>query len=253
MKGRQMKRLLSYLSTGQVFRENIAIIGTVPGALRTIKEFDELLLTILENMYKQAEPTKQYAMEKRALRIKLVKRAVLLSGMASAYSYDKNNPVLIVNFSRSFTKIFREFDVSVNAICSNIYNNLVKIQDELRPYGIRKKDIEELFELNEQFRDKIAQPRVVIVCRTTQTECLKKNLDIAGKLLKERTDRMMPFFEQYRDFHAAYLASRKQVQYGRPKISLEKKIEQFYTAPKVTKRVTKKNSVARVLEEVVRS
>ena len=248
-----MNRLLSYLTTGQVFREHIAIIGTVPGLMRTIKEFDELLLTILENMYKQAEPTKQYAMEKRALRIKLVKRAVLLSGMASSYSYHKNDYALIHKFGKSYTSIFRMYSTSVYAVCSNIYNDLVSIQDGLKPYGIKKKDIEELFELIEELQKKVAEPRIRIIGRKIETKYLKQNLNDAGKLLKEQTDRMMPFFEQYRDFHAAYLASRKQVKYGRPKIILEKKIKQFYTAPKVTKRVAKKNSVVGVLEEVVRS
>lgn len=251
MKGRQMKRLLSYLTTGQVFREHIAIIGTVPGTMRTIRQFDELLLTILENMYKQSEPTKQYALEKKALRIKLVKHAVLLSGLAYNYSIDTNNQVLQYRFNKSFTSIFRMWGPDVYIACSNIYNELVIIQEELRPYGIKKKDIELLFELKEQFYKNIARPRMGIIGRKMETRSLKENLNAAGKLLNEQTDRMMPYFEQYRDFHSAYMASRKQVQYGRPKMSLEKKIEQFYTAPKVSKRVSKKKSAARVLEEVV--
>ncbi|MEO5572224.1 MAG: hypothetical protein ABIT08_14645 [Bacteroidia bacterium] len=112
--------------------------------------------------------------------------------------------------------------------------------------------MEELFELKEQFNKVIAKPRSGIKCRKTQTEFLKKNLDAAGKLLKERMNRVMRSFKQYPEFYQAYFASCKHMKYDKPKIVLEEKINEFYTAPRVpkikTKKIIREHAEEKVLE-----
>ncbi|MEO5572223.1 MAG: hypothetical protein ABIT08_14640 [Bacteroidia bacterium] len=129
MKGRQLTRLISYLSTGQVFRENISIVATVPGVQHTVKEYDELLLSILENMFKQAESLTHYAKEKRELRKKLVAHAVMLSGLGYVYGYDKDDYVIMTKLSQTYTTIFRGYDIIVYVDCNNIYKELLEIKN----------------------------------------------------------------------------------------------------------------------------
>ena len=132
MKGRQSKRLLSYLETGLVCRENISIIGMMPGMMRCVQQYDKLLLNVLENMYKQAEPTKHYAVEKINVRVKLVNHVVKLCNMACGYAAEINSYEVLSLFNHSYSSVFRRYDNAVITLCKIIYSNLVKYQDKLK-------------------------------------------------------------------------------------------------------------------------
>jgi hypothetical protein len=53
-------------------------------------------------------------------------------------------------------------------------------------------------------------------------------------------DTLLHSFMQYREFHKAFKAARKQIKYGRPKEVLKKKIKKYRSAPALPR--TRKSS-----------
>ncbi|MEO5571434.1 MAG: hypothetical protein ABIT08_05155 [Bacteroidia bacterium] len=233
MKGRQIKRLISFLETGQVCRENISIISMVPGMLRFTQQYDQLVLQILERMYKQAEPIDQYSKDKKAVRKTLVEHAVWLSSMASAYSTDINSHATGCFFNWSYTSLFRKRDLVLIPLCTIIYDKLKEHQEHLKDYGIKKKDVALLFDLTQQFQKLFIKPRLGVMGRAVETQFLTEHIDEASVLLYEKMDKMLPCFRQYPEFCKVYMESRNQKTYADPKGILEKKIKDFYLAPQV--------------------
>lgn len=243
MKGRQIIRLHSFLRTGIVLRENISIVSTIPGTLKSIKEFDALLLDVLGFMYKQAEPLKHFAEEKKVARKKMIEKAVQLGGMASVYAYEQQNFINIHQLTLSFTKINKSWDNIAHAHCSNIYNLLLELLPNLKDYGIRKKEAEELKVLIENFKSICPAPRVYIKGRSNSTEFLEEKMQATTEMLNKRIDKMMPFFMQYPEFCSAYALSRKQLSFAKAKRELDRKIKKYYTMPKLPKDRRKKANV----------
>lgn len=240
MKGRQIIRLHSFLRTGIVLRENISIVSTIPGTLKSIKEFDTLLIDVLGYMYKQAEPLKHFAEEKKAARKRMIEKAVQLGGMGSVYAFEQADFVNIAQLSLSYSKIHKSWDNIADAHCSNIYNILVELLPELKEYGIRKKEVEELRILIDNFKKIKPTPGVFINGRKTCTELLEKRMHTTTEILNKRIDKIMPFFMQYPNFCDAYALSRKQLSFAKAKRELDRMIKKYYTAPKLPKDRRKK-------------
>jgi hypothetical protein len=250
MKSRQLKRLISFLETGQVCRENISIISVVPGMLRQVQQFDNLILLVLERMYKQAEPISHFGQDKKAARKALVEHAVWLSSMASAYAHYIKSYEAGSGLGWSYTSLYRNWDTRVTAICTFIHKKLTAHQEKLKDYGIKKKDIVLLDELIKGFEKLYTAPRGGVVRRSVQTEALKKDIDATSKLLNEGLDKMIPCFRDYPEFCAAFKESRVQKKYDNPKLILEKRIKSFYLAPQVPVSRKRKKMAEESLEVV---
>ena len=117
------------------------------------------------------------------------------------------------------------------SFCENIYTKLAEIQDHLKEYGIKKKDIEQLRQYIDTFDKVIVKPITVIKCRTTSTKFLSKGIDDAGVVLKKGLDRMIPLYESFPEFRKAYAKARVQVKYKNGKIALPRRIKAFNEAP----------------------
>jgi hypothetical protein len=241
MKARQTKRLLSYLETGLACRENISVIAMVPGMMRAVQEYDSVLLDILESMYKHAEPIPFYGKDKREAKIKLVKHIDRLCSGGCAYAMEVNCHIILSRFEHSYSSIFRRWDSETVTICTWIYDGLKEHQEKLKEFGIRKKDIEELLILIEKFNKLIPKSGSARALRMVHTGNLQKRMNVAKRILDERMDKLLPFFEQFPEFTAAYEASRKQAKHEVTQAELEKKIKEFYLAPRVRKLRKKKD------------
>jgi hypothetical protein len=163
-----------------------------------------------------------------------------LSSIGAAYGYDKNSHLIAARFRKSYSAIYRSWDSIVVSQCRNIYDSLAEHEQGLKEYGLKRKNLEELRQLIDQFAKIYIMPRGKRINRKTMTDILGKYLNEASCLLKERMDKMMVCFEQFPDFHRNYFESRRQKAYPRMKMSLDKKIKQFYTAPQVKVKRSKK-------------
>jgi hypothetical protein len=236
MKGREKRQLMGLLETGRLCRENISIISLLPGMLRSVKKYDQVLLDLLESMFGQKETITHHAQEKLEARKKLAEHADYLSSLGYAYAYSIQSHLLMAQFNCNYSSVFRSRDTDVVPVCMHLYEVLREQQDKVKDWGIKKKDIEELLLLIQKFEKLMTVPRTYINRRMVETQNLRERLSKAGIILQKETDKLMVFFKSYTEFSEAYSSSRKQVKEKVTEEVLEKKVKEFYLAPKVMRR-----------------
>lgn len=244
MKAREIKRMISYLNTGIVLRENASILGMLPGILPTAKKFDDMLLSLITYTFKQGENTKSVTKEKENIKKKMVALAVHFSNAGRVYAYQENNFELLEFFTQSFTKVIRRHETEIAAKCRMIHTKLTEVTEPLKNYGVRKKDLTALNELIDGFEQLRPKTRTAIVRRSVATQFIEKELNTAGDILTKQMDGALLLYGMYPAFCASYKKSRSQKDVKCSKTILENTIKTFYLAP-----VMPKGKVTRVKKE----
>jgi hypothetical protein len=250
MTARQIQKLNSYLSISLTCREHIAIVAMIPAMMRNVKEYDLLLSAILKYAEKQAVPITHHARQKLLLKIQIAKILSLFANIVRSYAMEGNKGVVLYDYKYTYSEFCRMKQTDFLFKCAYSIDFLKININCFRDYGMKKSSLDQLIQLYEQYDKIFSLPRVSKASRITSTSMLADEIEKIDHFLKHRVDTLLHSFTQYREFHKAFKAARKQIKYGRPKEILKNKIKKYRAAPALP-RTRKSTKPVRQLKPLV--
>jgi len=187
----QRNKLAMFMAVDHVFDTNFNKFKTIPALARFITDFKSLLNQIKLALKIQQGSTTGVRQLKLKEEIEMIEACVQVAGAMFVYAQVNKLPNLQAKCDISPTQLQRMPDSQLYVACLNIYEEAVKLGDNLSDYGKSAEQVSDLKKEIDDFAALIATPRSAIVTRSQATAELKRLIDEANDLLKNKIDKLM--------------------------------------------------------------
>src|SRR6185436_542724 len=216
MKSRELNKLYQIMRVSRFYFKYKTETAKVAVAKKIIKNFDDKIDEVLVNALKQKEEISYAAKQNNALRERITTEVVKLGMMASLYFSEKSDFHSLGNSDLSYTFYKGLTQVNFVTRCGITLDFLRKHLSELKPYGIREKEIASVSELLKEY-DKIkVLPKSLHKDKKYCTENILKGLEELSKMQRTKLDKIAACYFEQETVKREYKKARKYVRYKNP-------------------------------------
>lgn len=204
-----LKAVMHFLNQNQGLWQEIAPLSTTINELGGKIEYMEELRQITSTSSSGLVITKQN------LKNELIEQTFAMASPVTAYAAQNNDAVLKakVDFPISELRLCRDSELA--PACRNVYMLAQQLGENLVNYGVTPEQLNNLATAISTYEQQLPTLRVTVAERKAANDKLKDLMAEAILLVSEQLDRLMIRFKSSNpDVHAAYLNSRKVVDYG---------------------------------------
>jgi hypothetical protein len=195
--------------------ENTVHINTVIQFAQSFTKFKSNTAEIEIDAQRQTTAIDGVTIEKTDAKTSLIKKTYQVAGGVFAFASKTNNPTLKRRVDYSRTDLSREPDVALKEKCQEIKNDAAALVEELKDYGIKAADIDDLQTKVDTFGEMIIKARLAIVNRKEATDHLPDLFAENDRILHEEMDKFIMLFEDTApEFFRKYWLSREIIDVG---------------------------------------
>jgi hypothetical protein len=169
----------------------------------------------------QIEYTFKQSIEKKESRKKLEEKIVEISGKMTVYANYTNNFTLLYNCGFSPWGVTRLKQLDLTIAAGNLYKLTEERIEELSPYGIDKDNLNSLKAANDDYTERIADPRQYKVISSTATKRMAQLFKDADEALAMIDLVVGVTGKSELDFYSGYRNNRRQLKTGKVKMALK--------------------------------
>jgi len=179
-------------------------------------------VTLLKNKIDEIELIKEaqetditgWAMDKKAKKLDIVKKAMVMAGGPKAYGLASSNNVLVQEVSYTRSELKKDRDTDFTTKVRVIFNKAKANKVELVNYGITDAMITAFDALIAEYEAMVQDPRSKIAERKSATKQLDVLMDEAEDIVEIMDGMVEQYAESNPDFYNSYKAARIIVDVG---------------------------------------
>src|ERR1041384_4099225 len=127
-----------------------------------------------------------------------------ISGIIRSYAISVNNIQAKMQFSKTYSQLFREHTLFLSGDCSIMIDFLDKNFPCFRDFGLKKSSLDELKKLHKNFSELSQKPRTARDTRQVNTQFIPQYITKIENLIKDQMLTLLPAYEQFPEFCKAF-------------------------------------------------
>jgi len=205
-----MRALLSFMQKNQAKWQNIGPIAQLYYQIyNCVEQIDAILVTIEDSNGGELN-------QKQNLQLSLIEDGFELVSFIYAYAVATNNVVLKGKSGFPISELRNQRDGKLSGKIESILELVVGHESELDPYGATQDKINNLRNLNNQYKQQLPKTRNNVSEKKSGNEKVKQLMKTASDAITEQLDKLMlRFKKEDPTFYVAYTSNRKVVDYGK--------------------------------------